>query len=318
MYDHMLIDGRNAMYRAIYAGLADQEFVKSKYDFAVIFFRFTNHLINKFRPKSIHLFWDCPKEMVWRRKIYPQYKESREHRRTDIDIDSILKRTIQIIKEISTFANCHNYELPKQEADDLIYAFCFRNRSVKSLIISSDGDFKQIPYLFHNVDLLNPLRKPEKIYQNDEIDPVSVKCLMGEKTDNIDGYEKIGPVRAQQLICDPPRRAKFLLDNGEQLYRRNRALIDLSICPYVLDNYMYVDQIMSELVRFDLKAIQDIIQRYKIRGLSGEISRTILPLKFINVKENTDGNPDALCAGKSSQGETRRNDLQRVEFTPVD
>ena len=70
--DNLLIDGKNCIYRAIYAGLSDKKFVEKKYHPAVIFFRFITSYVYQYRPKNVHIFWDAPKETLWRKKSYPE------------------------------------------------------------------------------------------------------------------------------------------------------------------------------------------------------------------------------------------------------
>lgn len=272
----MLVDARNALYRAIYAGLSDGQF---EYDYAVIFFRFLSYYLNRFRASSVHLFWDAPKETLWRKKLYPDYKEGRISKHPEID--QILMRDTEICHAIARAISCRNYELPKQEADDLIYSFCRLRRGDRIIIISSDGDFKQIPYLFNNVDLFNPLHKSREIYPVEELDPVELKAFTGEQGDNIRGYHKVGPVRAKQLVQEDKRRTEFFKVHGLETYLLNRILVDLSLCPYLLGNLCYVDEIFRTEVHYDEKEIRDIIQKYKIRGLAGEISRTLLQFKAL-------------------------------------
>lgn len=285
MYDHMLIDGKNAVYRAIYAGLSDEQFVKSKVDFSVIFFRFISSYFRKLKPKQVHLFWDAPKEQLWRKKVWPDYKDGRDTSRNgkyDIDVDQQAVRCCEIIKELTQYMNFRNYYRNHQEADDLIYAFCRANTADKIIIISSDGDFKQIAYNMADVDLYNPLGKSSKFVEIDQdVDPVDVKCYSGEDGDNIIGYPKIGPKRALMMSKDPNKRLKLFEDYGRKTYLRNRALIDLSLCPYLFQNFNYVHKHMVSPICYDEKAVNDIIQKYKITGLRGEITNTVLPFKHL-------------------------------------
>lgn len=295
MYENILIDSRNAIYRALYAGLADQQFRQMGFDYAVIFFRFIASNLQRFKPRSTHFFWDSPKETIWRRKVYAEYKNGREHSATerypDVDFEHLLSRTTEICMKIVESVGGKNYQLPRQEADDLIYAFCRKSCHQKNIIISSDSDFRQIPFTLRNVDLFNPLGKTNDIYKLDELDPTELKCFTGENGDNIKGYYKIGPVRAAQLIVDAKKRIEFFNVHGNETYVRNRALIDLSLCPFLLQNMIYIDEVRSKDTSFDIGKVREIIQKYKVKGLLGEVNKIILPFKFLGVKaEATNGN----------------------------
>lgn len=100
---------------------------------------------------------------------------------------------------------------------------------------------------------------------------------------------KIGIVTATKIASDHKIRADFFSKNDGTMYRRNRVLIDLTLCPYLLQNLFYVDEVMVQPTKFDMKAIYDIIQRYKVKGLAGEVAQVIYPYKHVGkepVKEN--------------------------------
>lgn len=283
MYTHMLIDARNALYRAVYAGLSDPN--NSGGDYCTIFFRFVSSYIRKFKPKMVHFFWDAPKEAVWRKKIYKEYKAHRDHshggKYSADQVKISMDRNTTICQEVITCSGCRNFVYDNQEADDLIYAFCRFKRSDKIIIVSRDSDFQQIPFLFSNVDLYDPMAKDDKIWKTDDVDPVELKCFSGDAGDNIDGYYNIGPVRAKQLAIDAQKRDDFFKTHGDEIYRLNRILIDLSLCPYTLQNITYIDEVLRTRCSFDMKSIHEIIQRHKVRGLAGDLSNSILPFKFL-------------------------------------
>jgi 5'-3' exonuclease len=284
MYEHMVIDTRNAIYRAIYANLSDRN--NQDIEDIVILFRFISSYIHRLKPKNIHFIWDCPKAQVWRKRVLPEYKEGRDlthdGKHEQGGIDESLVRCTTVLGEMIPHLNARSYAVEKQEADDLIYAFCKQMNASKTIIISSDGDFKQIPYHFKNVSLFNPLAKDKQLFEHgmDDLDVVELKCFMGERADNIHGYYQIGPVRAKVLVDDLKKRSEFFKENDTEIYLRNRALIDLSLCPYLLKNMYYITEIISEEPKFDQTALRGIIQKYKVRGLLGEYTRVILPFKL--------------------------------------
>lgn len=285
-YEHLLLDGRNAIYRAVYAALSDDEFTRSNNDCSIVFFRFLASYINKYRTKNVHIFWDAPKETLWRKKIYQDYKAGRDishsGRYQSNDVRNLVDRCTMIVRDITSVSNCVNYYAEKQEADDLIYAFSRLNVGHKMIIVSSDGDFKQIPYMMRNIDVYNPLSKDNGLVNIDyDFDPVELKCYAGEHADNIVGYPKIGPKRARLIISDKARRNKLFEDFGRKIYLTNRLLIDLAMCPFLFNNLCYIQRTMMSNTNYDEPAIRSIIQKYKVKGLLGEMSRTILPLKFI-------------------------------------
>lgn len=281
MYKHMLIDGRNALYRAIYAGIHDKRFIESGDDYFLIFLKFINHYCSSFKPKHIHLFWDDRRDKLWRTTIYPQYKGNRA---SVPEVDVILKRQITVALDVCRSLGFTQYFRETQEADDLIYAFC-RSTTDKTIIISSDGDMKQIIYHMPHVDLYNPLSKERRINrtvavdEKPEVDPIVFKSMVGDKSDNIDGYHNVGAVRGRQYTIDLLARLEFFKSEksiiaegaepiGDKQYKRNRLLVDLGLNPHLLDNMLYVERQMGSLPQF---AYKDAITKLRKRQVSGVI-----------------------------------------------
>jgi 5'-3' exonuclease len=273
-FDCLLIDAKNCLYRAAYAGSKDKKIG----DTIPIFFRFIASYISRFAPKSVHIFWDAPRETLWRKEYYQQYKEGRIHKILDLDVH--ISKSSVICKLLLEHLGCRNYEVNRQEADDLIYAFCRLKCHKKILIVSNDGDFKQIAYMFRNITLFNPLGKDNCFYEGvDEIDPVDLRCLTGEVGDNIDGYKQIGPIRAKKLILDDHNRQEFFDARGAEQYMQNRLLIDLSISPYVRDNMLYILKQLSMETKCDLKNVMKIIRENRVSGMLGEMSSSMMTFK---------------------------------------
>ena len=271
-YDSMLIDTRNALYRAIYAGLAE-----NKGDYGIsIFFRFIASYVRKFKPKTVHLFWDEKREKVWRKKISSEYKGNRDKGNQDKEkVDKLLREASIVIEKLVKVCACRTYFNPKQEADDLIYAYCRQNIGDKIIIVSSDGDFRQLVFSFRNVDLYNPLGKSSRLYEIEKTNPIELKCFTGEKGDNISGYRGIGPVKGKMLVIDSEARNTFFKNYGTGIYIRNKILIDLSLCPYVLRNMKCIMKGTMTPVVYDISEAIKIIQKYKVKGMMGEISSSL-------------------------------------------
>jgi len=283
MYDHMLIDGRNCTYRAIYAGLSDPNF---KAHSAVVFFRFVSTYLRKFKPQNVHIFWDCKRKKVWRKQLLESYKEGRDTSRSGKydkeEINNLVENCCEVVEALTNVLGCRNYMLENQEADDLIYAFCRQCPSDKIIIISSDGDLRQIAFEYKGVDLFSPNNKSKRLYDpTDDVNPIEQKVFVGDKSDNIVGYHKIGPVTAKKIIGDYAKRKEFFKSHDEEVYLMNRAIIDLSINPNLLINIKYISEVLSEKVSLDMSKLHKEIQRYKVRGLNAEISKLAHPFKVM-------------------------------------
>lgn len=285
-YDQLLLDGKNTLYRSLFAGHSDQNFKKSGHDYFVVFLRFLSHYVNRFHPNSVHVFWDAT--CSWRREMYPEYKLQRADMYNDFDFDvrAEVRRQMAICLETLNVMNVRQYFREGQEADDLVYAFVLANPNTQKVIVSSDGDFSQILYRHTNVDLFSPSHKA--MIEKPAADPVILKSLIGDVSDNISGYNQIGKARAKPLTENPELLEKFLKSEkanvlkdgqkvvvGDQVFNLNKKIIDLSQCPAVLSNIEYVRQHQATKVKINLTKVTEIARRRKVNGLISEFPATI-------------------------------------------
>jgi 5'-3' exonuclease len=300
---HLLIDAKNMLYRAVYVAAYDKAFQRSGHHTSNIVLHFMADFLNKFKPEQMHIFWDSPRKNTWRKELEPTYKDGRGGSSKISDSD--LSDQVNHLTEVCTFLfrnmGVKQYYRDNMEADDLIYAFCKINAPEPMVIASSDTDLKQISYRYPNVKIHSHLSKTKALYEDvPELDPVMIKCLVGDKSDNIYGYYRVGPVKAKILVEDSAQRHEFFESEkalskvdgeiklvGSDKFKRNLLLIDLSLCPYLLDNMMHVSRRQFKPIKFDLKAIRELISKYKLRGVTADISRYIAPFK--KLVEVTDG-----------------------------
>lgn len=295
MCKHLLIDAKNMLYRAVYVAAYDKKFKSSKHHNVNIVLHFLNNYFIKLRPEQIHIFWDSPRSQTWRKQICPSYKEGRNgsNKISAEEVSESVNELIEVCMFLFKHMGFKQYWRPEQEADDLIYAFCKLNSNDTSVIISSDKDLLQIIYRFPNVRLHSHLSKSDNFFEEvPKLDPVILKCLVGDKSDNIEGYYKVGPVTASVLVEDAKARFDFFNSEkaiakisgeieqvGNRKFRDNLNLVDLSLNPYLLDNIMYISDRQFQEIKFDLSEIRNIISKYKLRGVTADISRYISPFK---------------------------------------
>jgi 5'-3' exonuclease len=292
-FKHMLIDGKNAIYRAIFAGYRDKKFRKKGHNYFVILIRFISSYVNLFKPDHVHIFWDAPRSKLWRCDEIEGYKQQRQNKYKDLEIDirKELSKQVELSIKVFSWLNCRQYYRPTMEADDLIYAFCAINND-QIAIVSSDQDFRQITQKMDYVHLYNPLAKEQQVEPRPKDNIVVMKALMGDKSDNITGYYNVGPKRSAVLAKDHIARAKFFESDkaialihgnitpvNDTVFKLNRRIIDLSWCPFLADNCEYVEKKQISPVKFDLPKVEAIIRENKIRGLLTDLQRYSSPFK---------------------------------------
>ena len=274
----ILIDGKNVAYKAIFAAL-DKITGKPKVDPLIIAFRMLGKWRRIYKPDNWMVFWDVPKDALWRKKLYPPYKEGRNKSFISKgSLDDITGRFMEIFIKI-----CHNMKMTQfiksqNEADDLIYAYVKAFPEKELLIISSDGDMVQTLLKCDNVKLHDPRNKDVLYEDKPEYDPVIVKCLSGDTSDNIDGYRLVGEITAKKIIRDG-KLESFLDKNGRDMFDLNRKLVDFDLNEYLDDNIKYVKSVKQN-DKFDIKAINEIIEKYNLTELKSMAGDLIIPFKY--------------------------------------
>lgn len=289
---HLLIDAKNMLYRAIFAAESDNKFVESGHHPINVVLHFLHSWHMNFRPDQIHIFWDEERKKTWRRKLCKTYKGHRKDKPRLEEAQDKLGSLSPICIQFFQNLGFKQYYRSGQEADDLIYAFCRMNLSDDVVIISSDGDLKQIPYRFRNVKVCNPLAKDREIEPIPTVDPVIYKALTGDKSDNIDGYYLVGKIKATAMCKDYQVLAKFLesdkaviKEDGEkeivkdQRFRDNLRIIDLGLCPELTENMLYIVKAQTRPSEFNLPEIKKLIVKRKLRGVLCDLHRYVTPFK---------------------------------------
>lgn len=269
MYDNILVDGKNIVFRATMAARSSGFSVHP----VTIMIRMMDKWRRNFSPSNWHIFWDVPKNDLWRKDLYPDYKGGRPS--YDEEISGYIKNSQKIAALIFNNMGMTQYIKAKNEADDLIYAFVLAFKDDKNLIITSDKDATQIPYHL-GVDVYSPGKNKHDIIPVPEYDPVIVKSLAGDKSDNIPNYQLVRDLTAHKII--DKGIDDFLELKGRDLFERNKKLVDFSLNPYLEENVDFIKN-MRVNAKFSIKNIQKIIAKFGVSGLNSEIVTKIKPFK---------------------------------------
>ena len=277
----LLIDARNLMYRAIFANKKDQRHGARIHHFTVMI-RFMWGWLDKFKPSAVCMFWDAPKNSLWRKKLSAEYKVRNENEYFD-DIKDDLILTQAAAKAAFSHMGVWQFAKDRMEADDLIYSAC-RVLSPKQLIIvSTDGDYEQVAFRMQNVRLWNPMSDSGKgkFFGAPDYDPAIAKALAGDKSDRVEGYRNIGPVKSAKMARNLIEREEFLDEHDRKVFIRNLLLVDLSLNPELLKNDLYISRVLSQVPKFDKDEVKAMARKHKISGLIGEYDRIIVPFKLL-------------------------------------
>ena len=294
----LLVDARNLMYRAIFANKKEQRHGARLHHFTVMI-RFMWGWLDKFKPSAIGVFWDAPKNTLWRKKIFAEYKVRNENELFE-DIRDDLVFTQAAAKAIFAELGVWQFGKARMEADDLIYSACRTLSPRELIIVSTDKDYEQVIFRMQNVRLWNPQvdKGRGKFLGAPVHDPAISKALAGDKSDKIAGYRGIGPVKGDKMARNLREREEFLRNHdgcspqqevvcpvcsglGRKMFIRNLLLIDLALNPELLKNDLYVQRVLNERPTFSKEQVKAMAKKHKIAGLIGEYDRIIVPFKLL-------------------------------------
>lgn len=276
----MLIDAKNALYKSIWA-IKNNKRPGVKNHYFTAFLRQLTKWMNYIRPSSIHLFWDAPRNTVWRKNILSTYKD-RTASSNYVDITDDLAELTVIVKDFAKYMNIRQYERKHMEADDLIYSAVSVLHPLRTIIISSDSDMVQIPFRFSSSSVIDAAKSMDYIAVPQH-NPVYIKSLVGDTSDCIDGYYGIGPMKSAAMLEDRDKLRDYFKLKGSELFNRNILLVDLSMCPQLLANTLYVHKQLADDVSFDRSKIVELINTHKVYELHAEFADLIIPFSKINV-----------------------------------
>tara|TARA_B100000029_G_scaffold513683_1_gene614002 strand:+ start:819 stop:3512 length:2694 start_codon:yes stop_codon:yes gene_type:complete len=196
----ILIDGSSYLYRAFYAlpNLKNSAGENTGAIHGVI--NMINKLIQTHDPNHIVVIFDA-KGKNFRHKIYKDYKGTRKA------MPDELKEQVQPIIDFIQSLGIKVIQIDGVEADDVIATLArkFSNKDEKVLISSGDKDLAQL--VSENIELVNSfdnkLLDKKAIKEKFGVTPNKIfdyLVLIGDKSDNVPGVDKVGPKTAIDLI----------------------------------------------------------------------------------------------------------------------
>jgi 5'-3' exonuclease len=264
----LLIDIKNALYRVAYAS-------KSLDEGVLILMRHLGDWIKRFSPRQIVAAWDAPRNEVWRRDVSPSYK-NRDGSRYIEDYGSRIIDMIPIVRNLFEDLGVVNLSKDRMEADDLIYACASMVNPQRCVIVSSDSDMAQIPHTLGNVSVYNAQDGNFMVPTS-----IMVKALAGDKSDSVDGYPGIGKVKANRIIAEHDYRKRFFDEHGWDTLQESLLLVDLSCCPFLLENKIYCLKELTKARSVNMKMVSQTIVKHKLKMVYVEQQRLLGPFRVM-------------------------------------
>ena len=209
----LLLDGYNLIYRARHSRMNMGE-----YSTVFNFFRSLRPLVELFDPDLTYFVLEG--RPVKRLEVDSEYKGQRTYHNKD-NFREQRKKIISLLERYFPFIIAQHNDY---ECDDIINHLAKNTHCEdECVIVSSDTDF--IQSISNNIKLYNPVRK--LFLDKTEYNYVMWKALVGDKSDNIEGFKGIGDKSAKKLLANDNLLSEFLLKEGHQeKFNKNKFMIE--------------------------------------------------------------------------------------------
>lgn len=195
------------------------------------FLNTTRKFIEEHNFEKVIVVWDGEENTTSRKLLYPQYKEGRKKDYTEEQISSMnyqKRRVKQYLEEMFV----RQIEVQGNESDDLIAYYCQISPDEKKVILSSDKDLTQL--ISDSVSVYSPsaktmYKKGDKIkvynYEFPHENIRTIKTIIGDKSDNIDGIYFLGEKTLVKLfpeLLEKKVSVQDILTRGEELLKEDK------------------------------------------------------------------------------------------------
>ena len=176
------------------------------------FLKSLGYVIKLIRPTRVILVFDGQGNITNRRNTYAEYKANRQIKRiTNFKVFSTLEEESDSIStqmlRLLDYLKCLPVNISiidKIEADDTI-AYLSQKLKDDVIIYSADQDFLQL--VNKRITVYSPIKKkfykPNDVYEQYGMHPynfITMKCLMGDKSDNLPGVKGLGPKKLMKYF----------------------------------------------------------------------------------------------------------------------
>lgn len=169
------------------------------------------------------------KSLEWRRSIFSDYKRNRDASKGEEEykvFKEFLSKTESLIKMFPS----KNIKVDEAEADDIIYVLAkkYSEEGNEVVVVSTDGDFKQLMNYLTNVKVYNPI-KQKFVEANKYI--IEEKSIVGDPSDNISGIPRIGKKTLEKMLLDEDLFKEKMKGDNAKIFETFKKIVDLRNFP---------------------------------------------------------------------------------------
>ena len=190
------------------------------------FMKSLGYAIKLIQPTRVILVFDGQGNITNRRNTYSEYKANRQIKRiTNFNVfstleeesDSVSTQMLRLLDYLKTLPVSISI-IDKIEADDTI-AYLSQKLKDDVIIYSADQDFLQL--VNKRITVYSPIKKkfyrPQDIFDQYGLYPqnfITMKCLMGDKSDNLPGVKGLGPKKLFKYFPELGGNKQFTLNEA--------------------------------------------------------------------------------------------------------
>jgi len=192
------------------------------------FMKSLGYAIKLIQPTRVVLVFDGQGNITNRRNTYSEYKANRKIKRiTNFNVfstleeesDSVATQMLRLLDYLKTLP-VNISIIDKIEADDTI-AYMSQKLKDDVIIYSADQDFLQL--VNERITVYSPIKKkfyrPNDVFEQYGLYPhnfITMKCLMGDKSDNLPGVKGLGPKKLFKYFPELTGKERFTLQEAYQ------------------------------------------------------------------------------------------------------
>lgn len=321
---HLLIDGKNFVYRGLHNGHKPIQNVDGK---EISLIQFVLLEIRKLLTsvedlEDITFCWDSNGSKK-RKEIHPLYKENRNNKSNDEELTKkLLLDQIEALKECLPLFGIKQLCIPDIEADDII---CILSKTLNFInkectIVSADKDLLQLINPLTKIMNLNK-KKTIRVSNFEEIVQVPLEsyvdylALIGDTVDNIDGIRDVGPETARRILklynnCEnffskekeirsmitlgqfdnafSRRVVSIFSDYNKAKFERNKKLI-------TLDGFLTREEAINVITKYQEQStvslneekVSEYVKKMHLFDINQNLGVFLVPFKYIknNIKQ---------------------------------
>jgi len=268
----LIIDGNNLIHRTFWTaknivGIENEEKLSNFHIYFTL--NAIKSYVNTYKPEKVIVCWDEKPDYQCndRKNLFSEYKGNRSN-------DPAPHKNNEKIKEFLYTLGIPSLFPRKLEADDVI-AFLTETLEGSKVIISVDKDFLQL--INKSVVVYDPIRKKETNTSNfvdnagcDQCNFMTIKCLVGDKSDNVPGIPKFGKVKVKKYL----EGTVVLTDEENSIFTRNLELFRLDKYRQIAnrDELLYYQEQLSRAESYE-HSFQKFIDLCKEHDISSILNK---------------------------------------------